>query len=415
MKLKIKNIGRFHNDTAIDIDGITVLAGVNGIGKSTIGKVLYCLFGSLHNYMKQIDDERSSSVYRVLRNYFVHNYGMPGGRNGINRIINYIARLANDTQGKDVLVKNIAGILGKKETELDDEIVDRIIKVLKYSDEEILNAIISKRLEAEFDNQVGHVNYPEESSYISLTINDNTVDIYMNDGELTLNNNIGLLEDIVYIDDPYVIDDMDKIIYTDDYSHRNNLIRKLTSKDDKRITIIDGLIINEGIKTIVKKINQICDFSFEQNVEDEYQYKERELKEKLSVKNLSTGMKSFAIIKTLLLKGYVDENGIVILDEPEAHLHPEWMLIYAEIIVLLQKELKINFVISTHSSEFLSYLDYYIKKYSVEDKSKFYLLEENKKDSTVTDINDYSDNLDKIYDALTRPYIWVSKELDTRL
>ena len=74
MKLKIKNIGRFHNDTAIDIDGITVLAGVNGIGKSTIGKVLYCLFGSLHNYMKQIDDERSSSVYRVLRNYFVHNY-----------------------------------------------------------------------------------------------------------------------------------------------------------------------------------------------------------------------------------------------------------------------------------------------------------------------------------------------------
>ncbi|WP_029201536.1 AAA family ATPase [Oribacterium sp. NK2B42] len=415
MKLKIKNIGRFHDDTAIDIDGITVLAGVNGIGKSTIGKVLYCLFGSLHNYMKQIDDERSASVYRVLRNAFIHNNTVPGSRHGINRIINHLADLAKDDLGKAALVKNIAGILGKNESELDDEIVNRIIKVLKYSDEEILKAIINKRLEAEFDAQVGHVNYPGEESCISLTINNNTIVIYLNDGELKLENNMELSEDIVYLDDPYVVDDMDKIIYMGDYSHRSNLIEKLTNKDDKRITIIDGLIVNEGLKAIIKKINQICDVSLGQGEEDEYQYKERALKERLSVKNLSTGMKSFAIIKTLLIKGYVEENGVIILDEPEAHLHPEWMIVYAEIIVLLQKELKINFVISTHSSEFLSYLDYYIKKYSVINNCKFYLLEENKKDPTITNIFDYSSNLDKIYDVLTRPFIWVSKELDSQL
>ena len=44
MILKLRNIGRFHKETSIDINGITVLVGTNGTGKSTIGKTLYCVF-----------------------------------------------------------------------------------------------------------------------------------------------------------------------------------------------------------------------------------------------------------------------------------------------------------------------------------------------------------------------------------
>ena len=117
----------------------------------------------------------------------------------------------------------------------------------------------------------------------------------------------------------------------------------------------------------------------------------------------------------MLSKGYLEENGIVVLDEPEAHLHPEWMILYAEIVTLLQKELGINFVISTHSSEFISYLELFIKQYELGDRSKFYLLEENTDDPAVTDVKDYTGSLDKIYDVLTRPFIWASKELDSVL
>ena len=44
----------------------------------------------------------------------------------------------------------------------------------------------------------------------------------------------------------------------------------------------------------------------------------------LNVKNLSTGLKIFAILKKLLTNGSIESNGTLILDEPEIHLHPEW-------------------------------------------------------------------------------------------
>ena len=49
MKLYMENIGKLAN-TEIDIDGITVIAGKNGTGKSTIGKVLYSVFSSFYAY-----------------------------------------------------------------------------------------------------------------------------------------------------------------------------------------------------------------------------------------------------------------------------------------------------------------------------------------------------------------------------
>ena len=47
MRLKIDNFAKVkHAD--IVIDGITVIAGENNTGKSTVGKVLYSTFNSLY-------------------------------------------------------------------------------------------------------------------------------------------------------------------------------------------------------------------------------------------------------------------------------------------------------------------------------------------------------------------------------
>ena len=42
----------------------------------------------------------------------------------------------------------------------------------------------------------------------------------------------------------------------------------------------------------------------------------------------------------------------MILDEPEIHLHPEWQLAYAELIVLLEKKFDLSIVVTTHSRDF---------------------------------------------------------------
>ncbi len=43
MKLHLKNVGKVRS-AAIEINGITVIAGENNTGKSTVGKALFSVF-----------------------------------------------------------------------------------------------------------------------------------------------------------------------------------------------------------------------------------------------------------------------------------------------------------------------------------------------------------------------------------
>ena len=116
----------------------------------------------------------------------------------------------------------------------------------------------------------------------------------------------------------------------------------------------DKILVDEKLKNIYNAINDVCDGELSLNDQATFEYKTSKLKEPLDIVNISTGMKSFIIIKTLLQNGRIDENGIIILDEPEIHLHPEWQLKFAEIIVLLQKEFGLNILLNTHSPYFLN-------------------------------------------------------------
>ena len=80
----------------------------------------------------------------------------------------------------------------------------------------------------------------------------------------------------------------------------------------------------------------------------------------------------FSIIKMLLNKGEIDNTTMLILDEPEAHLHPKWQNAFAEIIVLLVKELNVNVLLTTHSPNFMLALDAYMRKYKIAEKTNFY-------------------------------------------
>lgn len=116
--------------------------------------------------------------------------------------------------------------------------------------------------------------------------------------------------------------------------------------------------------------------------------------------NVSTGLKSFVILRTLLQNGSLDENGTIILDEPEIHLHLEWQLKFAEIIVLIQKEFKINILLNTHSPYFLNAIEVYAGKYGIVDKCRYYLAEEINGRSRMVDV---TLNVEKIYVKLARP------------
>lgn len=65
MRLKCKNIGRLQS-ADIDIRTTTVIAGLNSTGKSTVGKLLYCIFNSSHDIKNAIEQNLLLIISRYL-------------------------------------------------------------------------------------------------------------------------------------------------------------------------------------------------------------------------------------------------------------------------------------------------------------------------------------------------------------
>ena len=64
-------------------------------------------------------------------------------------------------------------------------------------------------------------------------------------------------------------------------------------------------------------------------------------------------------------QGELNEKTLLILDEPEAHLNPEWKNEFAEVIALLVKELGVKVPLTTHSARFVMAIDAFVRKYEL--------------------------------------------------
>ena len=68
----------------------------------------------------------------------------------------------------------------------------------------------------------------------------------------------------------------------------------------------------------------------------------------------------------------------MIIDEPEAHLHPQWIVEYAKILVRLVKEIKVRLLITTHSPYMVRALRNVSESELSQSKINFYLSEYDK-------------------------------------
>jgi len=68
-------------------------------------------------------------------------------------------------------------------------------------------------------------------------------------------------------------------------------------------------------------------------------------------------------------------NTFLIIDEPEVHLHPQWVVEYARLIVLLNKYLGVKFLVASHNPDMVSAIKYISVKEQVSNVLNFYLAE----------------------------------------
>lgn len=409
MRVELKNIGAIISAT-VEINGITVIAGENSTGKSTVGKALYAFFNTLHDYEQKIKAYRIESIENIL-DYFFRDRHYTVDTGAIAEKI-----VANQNQYIEITPRNLIELfsdidrleLRKAQYYTDsglDEIAQRIRKSLSVTNSGVLNYIIKKQIDGEFNGQCRNLS-TDAPGEIKLCIRKEDIKLSIdNEQNCILNNPIDLNTEVIYLDDPFVMDEGSRITLRALYyyengflDHREHLKKKLVSRADQNV--VDAIVADESFNTIYQSISKVCNGDIIRSQRNGLQYQDKKLNEPLNIRNLSTGLKTFAILKMLLTNGFLEYNGTIVLDEPEIHLHPEWQLVFAELIILLQKEFHMNILLNTHSPYFLRAIEVYAAKHQIDDNCRYYLSKMDEKGAVIEDV---TEEREKIYKILARP------------
>jgi ABC transporter, ATP-binding protein len=410
MQLKINNIGKIKSAT-FEFNGITVIAGNNNTGKSTVGKVLFALFSKFNNINKSIEQYKNEAIIaRVFKALSLYQ----SDEKSILSLLDspYVLDMFKREKRKTCYTPedieewlNLFSQSDKLKLTLKD------IKEIFDSSSEEINRLATNRIKAEivtkyfndiFDNQINNMTNIDPA-LVNLNIKDNDIKVEFIENECSfVEDNIKLINKAIYVDDPYIIDSP-----LDTY-HRNlkgrneinNCLNKLLhSKENNEI--IEQILAKDKYKEIEEKINLVINGQLIPNKDGNYTLENKEYPNGINVSNLSTGLKSFLIIKKLITDNLIINRDILILDEPEIHLHPEWQIVYAELLVLLQKYFDLTILLTTHSPFFLRAIEVFSRKYYLNDKCKYYLALENEHlQVTFEEVKDTS----LIYDKMAKAF-----------
>ena len=164
---------------------------------------------------------------------------------------------------------------------------------------------------------------------------------------------------------------------------------------------MDKIIATDKYKDIECIIDRVIKGNLIENKRGIFTLQNEDFPKGLSVNNISTGVKSFLVIKKLITDNIISEKDVLIFDEPEIHLHPEWQILYAELLVLIQKYFDLTILLTTHSPFFLRAIEVFSKKYETEEKCTYYMAKTKNEYSIFEKINDTSDIYAKMADAFS--------------
>lgn len=381
----------------IDLNGITVISGINSSGKSSISRLLYYAFKYANNY----ESIANSSAILELRpiDRLVHNSTMEFRRNEFLGEMRHYYRLADESSSlevkvnsycvalelfKEFIIKNentkdsvnesalsrfrsiIEGsILEKKSgknTTLSD-LIDDVIRKAKGIKEKADNiattrgyALYKRNLTGILEDEIKNVRISEYGvPFVGKDVTNVPV--------------LNYIQQTVYIDTPMAVG-MNKYMWYPIIEYWRDLNELLETPVQKSYSHS----INQYIKSIIHGGSYYDNsLSFKGNMK----YK-RDDGLLIDLMDSATGIKSFSLLQTLLRNGVINENTLLIIDEPEAHLHPQWIVEYARIIVMMHKKLGTKFFIASHSTDFVSAIKYISEKQKISKSVTFYVAEEDK-------------------------------------
>ena len=415
MRLRLQNIGIL-SKADININGLTLITGENDSGKSTIGKVLYSIIRALNP---------SESSFNSSKENFTTKK--------IEELLNLFSRVKNTNENDSLIIQNVIDFtfrnfrtilhIEKDFTSIDEMLkkIDDSIKEhsnisLKFNVRKLINEIeervsisldstqfinfeLTEYLNLEFGNEIKN-KFLTGKSFIEVKTNiENTtfnVDKDVKIDSMLLN---FPYKDVIFIESPLFINDK-KINYNYNSlrDKKNYLNLKLNQKNISKDIFSDN---SQDINKFNKIIKEIIKGDFEFNDKSQLIYTKGGFN--FSSSSIATGIKSFGLIKLLIESNNLNFDTLLIIDEPEVHLHPTWQVLYAEILVKISKEFAIPMILTSHSPYFIEAIEAYSKVNIYQDSTDFYFA---KKDDDLLSakIISINDNIMPTLDSISEAY-----------
>lgn len=377
MNFKIKNFGKI-KEANVKLDGITVICGNNNTGKSTVGKALFAFYNSLYDYRTKINDEK----YFQLKN-FVFSYTQNLNRLPLNMLTKKSDEFINSHTGKysadevkDYLEANFSIKLTKEKLLL-------LVERLNLPESDIISEYVLRYFDSIMNGQIKRINSKNEKCIVSAEFKNNVDTISFTQKKCVCQLTEPIEHTAYYIGNPFVLDYLNKIVSLENLSLIGMNIMERSTVDaifkaqsdinENLMTNIFDSVLNKKDLNEIRNVLKKAYSGDTQIINGKYCYHEND--SDFDFRNISAGLKSFAIIERLLETGVLKRKDVLILDEPEIHLHSEWQIIYAELIAILQKTFDLTILLVTHSFQFLESLDFFMKKHEISDKGNYYIPE----------------------------------------
>lgn len=420
MNLYIKNINKIQEANII-LNGLTVIVGENDSGKSTIGRAFFSAIKAVSNMNKLAKESSAKKAQKHIDSLYKHFYSKDLLENAttlLPRSRSELQRLIQDDETRNDFMVN----LSQKIDELDfsprqRSLIKGDLENIRICFDEVNNPAavlateLSYQLESEFMGQF--CSTKTDSTYLKFETEENgflSFEASANQVKHVKINGFGFYDDITYIESPL-------------YIHLLDSLRSSVAYRETRSVRESRAMVPAHVKDFVDKVLSIQNFDSQLELDlfhsqgtevgteqiihgsftyDKYTHSIVYLKDGLKLKpiNVASGVKSFGALQ-MLLDGYsISPNRPLIWDEPENHLHPQWQVEFAKIIVQIVHS-GIPVMISTHSPYFLQAVRYYSAMYSIEKYVNYYMSESDVSGLVV--MKEVTEDLNQAFSRLAEP------------
>ena len=123
---------------------------------------------------------------------------------------------------------------------------------------------------------------------------------------------------------------------------------------------------------------------------------------------MATGLKTFSYLYRFLENGYITTETVLIIEEPEVHLHPKWVVEYARILVHLHKQVGVKILLASHDPDMVAALQSIGEKEELGEKLNFYIAKRNEENKHQFDFISTETNIVFMLSSLIRSFYPVS-------